>query len=138
MQHEIQEIVDRETRAWDTQDIPLLLSIFHPDMVWVWPPTSTDHDPVTWEMPLGKFDWQRWTQFYRKFFDTFQLTHNRRETVRIEVSDQGDGAFAVVDIDTLWISHNGEESHWLGRVCKVYAKVDGEWKLTMHTGVLTY
>ena len=31
---EIREIVDRETRAWDTQDAELLLSVFHPDMVW--------------------------------------------------------------------------------------------------------
>ena len=29
----IHEIVDRETRAWDTQDVELLLSVFHPDMV---------------------------------------------------------------------------------------------------------
>ena len=29
----IREVVERETRAWDTQDVELLLSIFHPDMV---------------------------------------------------------------------------------------------------------
>src|SRR4028119_2309803 len=34
---EIREIVDRETRAWDTQDAELLLSVFHPDMVWPCP-----------------------------------------------------------------------------------------------------
>lgn len=34
---EIEEIIDRETRAWDTKDVDLLLSIFHTDMVWVWP-----------------------------------------------------------------------------------------------------
>ncbi len=38
---EIKEIVDRETRAWDTQDADLLLSVFHPvfhpDIVWPWP-----------------------------------------------------------------------------------------------------
>jgi ketosteroid isomerase-like protein len=66
------------------------------------------------------------------------LVHNRRETGKIEVSQQGDGALAVVDIDTLWRSAEGDESHWKGRVCKVYAKVDGEWKMTMHTGVLEY
>jgi uncharacterized protein (TIGR02246 family) len=42
----IRDIVDRETRAWDTQDVQLLLSVFHPDMVWVWPPTYTSYDPV--------------------------------------------------------------------------------------------
>ncbi|MDF1514547.1 MAG: nuclear transport factor 2 family protein [Anaerolineae bacterium] len=138
MEQDIQEIVDRETRAWDTQDIPLLLSVFHPDMVWPWPPTSSDHDPITWELTLGKFDYERWTQFYRQFFDTFQLIHNRRKTVRVEISLQGDGALAVVDIDTQWKGKHGEESHWLGRVCKVYAKVENEWKLIMHTGALTY
>jgi hypothetical protein len=30
---EIKEIVDRETRAWNTQDVDLLTSIFHRDMV---------------------------------------------------------------------------------------------------------
>jgi hypothetical protein len=27
---EIEEIVNRETRAWDTGDVELLLTIFHP------------------------------------------------------------------------------------------------------------
>ena len=30
---EIEEIVDRETRARDTGDVDLLLTVFHPDMV---------------------------------------------------------------------------------------------------------
>ena len=30
---EIKEIVDRETQAWDQQDLAKLMSIFHPDMV---------------------------------------------------------------------------------------------------------
>ena len=138
MKNEIQEIIDRETQAWDTQNVAQLLSIFHPDMVWPWPPTSDDHDPMKWTMVLGKFDSQRWRQFYQEFFEEYKYIHNKRETKKITVSEQGDGAFAVVDIDTLWVDKNGQESHWLGRVCKVYAKVCGEWKLTMHTGVLTY
>lgn len=136
--HEIQEIVDRETRAWDTQDVDLLLSVFHPDMVWPWPPTNGDHDPVTWVMVLGKFDPERWRQFYRQFFREHTLVRNKRETIKIEVSRQGDGALAVVDVDTLWIDGAGHQDHWRGRVCKVYAKVDGAWKMTMHTGVLLY
>jgi hypothetical protein len=48
------------------------------------------------------------------------------------------GAFAVVDIDTLWRRSDGVEQHWLGRVCKVYAFVKGEWKMTAHTGALDY
>ena len=45
---------------------------------------------------------------------------------------------AVVDIDTLWRDSQGGEQRWKGRVCKVYAKVGGAWKMTMHTGVLEY
>jgi hypothetical protein len=37
---EIKEIVDRETQAWNQQDLAKLMSIFHPDMVWPWPRTS--------------------------------------------------------------------------------------------------
>jgi hypothetical protein len=135
---EIQEIVDRETRAWDTQDVALLLSLFHPDMVWPWPPANDAHDPVDWVMVLGKFDRKRWTLFYGQFFEEYRLVHNQRKTIKIEISEQGDAAFAVVDIDTLWVDTRGCENHWLGRVCKVYVRIEGEWKMTMHTGVLAY
>jgi hypothetical protein len=135
---EIQEMVDRETQAWDTQDVTLLLSIFHPHMVWPWPPSNDDHDPMNWVMVLGKFDRQRWGLFYRQFFREHQLVHNERRTRKIKISEDGDGAFAVVDIDTLWVDARGRENPWLGRVCKVYARVGREWKMTMHTGALRY
>jgi hypothetical protein len=54
------------------------------------------------------------------------------------ISEEKDGAFAVVDIDTLWIDKNSNKNHWKGRVCKVYSKIGNEWKMTMHTGVLNY
>ncbi len=41
----IEELVDRETRAWDTQNVELLLSLIHPDMVWPWPPTPRSARP---------------------------------------------------------------------------------------------
>jgi ribosomal protein L35AE/L33A len=139
MKEQIQEIVDRETRAWDTQDADLLLSIFHEDMVWPWPEKDTDHDPVRWVMVLGRFDYIRWKEFYTKFFEQHRLAHNHREIIKIAVSDQRDAALAVVDIDTLWVDKNtGKENHWKGRTCKVYSMVGGAWKLTMHTGVLQY
>ena len=138
IQTQIQEIVNRETKAWDTQDVDLLMSIFHPDMVWPWPENNTDHDPMKWEMVLGKFDRQRWGEFYRRFFREYKLVYNKRETQKIVVSKEEDGAFAVVDIDTRWVDSSGEESRWEGRVCKVYAKIGDEWKMTMHTGVLQY
>lgn len=135
----IQEIVDRETRAWDTQDVDLLLSIFHPDMVWPWPPASDVHDPAQWVWGMGRFDSRRWRRAYEELFATHRLIHNRRETVRISLSPEGDGAFAVVDVDTLWRrTDDGSDFHWLGRACKVYSLVSGEWKLTMHTGLLDY
>ena len=135
---QIEEIVNRETRAWDTQDVDLLMTIFHPDMVWPWPRTPQSHDPMDWIIEWGRYDYDRWKSRWQNLFDTHRLVHNKREIKRVEVSPEGDGAFAVVDIDTLWIDENGQENHWLGRVCKVYSKVGNEWKMTMHTGVLDY
>ena len=135
---EITEIVNRETRAWDTQDVSLLISIFHPDMVWPWPKTAKSHDPMEWEMILGKFDETRWKKSWQDLFDTHKLAHNNREIKKIEISKEKDGAFAVVDIDTLWIDEANNRNHWKGRVCKVYSKTDSGWKMTMHTGVLLY
>jgi len=37
---EIEEIVNRETSSWDTQDADKLMTIFHPDMVWPCPKDS--------------------------------------------------------------------------------------------------
>lgn len=135
---EIQEIVDRETRAWDTRDVELLLSVFHPDMVWPWPRTPGSHDPMEWVLEWGRYDRERWGRSWQELFDTHELVRNEREIRKIEVSRQGDGAFAVVDIDTVWRDAYGNESRWKGRVCKVYSRVGGEWKMTMHTGVLEY
>ena len=65
--------------------------------------------------------------------------HNVRRTVRIAVSDEGDGAFAVVDVDTLWRRRSdGETFHWKGRACKGYTRVGDRWLLILHTGLLDY
>jgi len=86
---------------------------------------------------MGRFDPERRRREYGQLFDAWELVHNERETVKIELSPQGDGGFAVVDIDTLWRRRQtGEEMRWKGRVCKVYALVGNEWKLTQHTGAL--
>lgn len=135
---QIEEIVNRETRAWDTQDVDLLLTVFHPDMVWPWPLTPHSHDPMDWVFVLGRYDADRWKRGWQELFRTHRLVHNRREIKKIEISQQGDGAFAVVDIDTLWRDTQGREQHWKGRVCKVYSWLGTEWKMTMHTGVLDY
>jgi SnoaL-like domain len=137
---EIREVVNRETRAWDTQDVELLLSVFHPDMVWPWPATYTSVDPIDWRLVMGRFDATRWRSFFQDLFTTYELVHNRRSIVKIDVSPEADGAIAVVDIDTLWRekSTEDESNHWLGRTCKVYALVAGGWKMTMQTGALRY
>ena len=136
---EIEEVVNRETRAWDTLDVDLLLTVLHPDMVWPWPPHSRAHDPIDWVLVLGRFDRERWRRGWQELFDTHRLVHNRRVIRRIEVSREGDGAFAVVDVDTLWRRPCGEEQHWDGRACKIYTRVkEGEWKLIAQTGLLDY
>ncbi len=138
IEREIEEIVNRETRAWDTQDAELLIGVFHTDMVWPWPPTPQAHDPLDWVMEWGRYDYERWKRGWQELFDTHALAHNRREIKKIVVSKEGDGAFAVVDIDTLWIARDGGHNHWKGRTCKIYSKVGGHWKMTAQTGVLDY
>jgi ketosteroid isomerase-like protein len=137
---DVRAAIDRETRAWDAQDVDLLLSVFHPDMVWPWPRTYTSVDPIDWRLVLGRFDADRWRAVYEELFAAYELVHNRRTVAKIEVSAEGDGAIAVVDIDTFWRARTaGEEDyHWLGRTCKVYALMPDGWKMTMQTGALQY
>jgi Domain of unknown function (DUF4440) len=136
----VREVVDRETRAWDTQDVDLLLSVFHADMVWAWPRTYTSFDPVDWVLKMGRFDAERWRLSYGELLERYELVHNRRSIVTIEVSAEADGAMAVVDIDTLWRERaTGDESnHWLGRTCKLYALTPDGWKMTSQVGALQY
>jgi ketosteroid isomerase-like protein len=136
---EIHAMVDRETRAWDEQDAEALVALFHPDMVWPWPPDSSSHDPATWVFPLGRYDRARWKAGWEDLFRTHELVHNRRRTARIEISPEQDGAFAVVDVDTLWRRRSdGGLFHWKGRACKGYTKAGGRWWLIYHTGLLHY
>jgi hypothetical protein len=108
-------------------------------MVWPWPPDNSSHDPAGWVFPMGRYDRERWKARWEDLFQKCELVHNRRSTVRISVSAEGDGAFAVVDVDTLWRSRtDGTSSHWKGRVCKGYARVGPRWLLVCHTGLLEY
>lgn len=131
-------MVNRETEAWNRKDADTLLSLFHPDMVWPWPRTPQSHDPLDWVMVLGRYERGRWKQVWQELFDSHELVHNRRQIRKILISEQGDAAFAVVDVDTFWRSHKGSDFHWKGRACKVYSKIGNEWKMTMHTGLLEY
>lgn len=76
---------------------------------------------------MGKFDHNRWSLIYKDWFANFSITRNNRRTQKITI--QGDGAFAIVDIDTLWIKSNGESSHWQGRTGKTYVKTTAGWKM---------
>jgi ketosteroid isomerase-like protein len=135
----IRDLVERETEAWNRQDAETLVSLFHPDMVWPWPPDVTAHDPALWVFPLGRFDRERWKKGWEELFRDHELVHNRRTTVRIVVSEEGDGGFAVVDVDTLWRRRDtGEGFPWKGRACKGYTKVGDRWFLILHTGLLDY
>ena len=138
VEDEIREMVDRETRAWDALDADALVDIFHPDMVWPWPPDAQTHDPAGWILAQGRYDRVRWRRGWENLFETHQLVHNKREIVMIAVSAEGDGAFAVVDVDTLWRTMSGQDFNWKGRACKVYTRVRGEWKMIFQTGLLTY
>ena len=80
-EREIEEIVHRETRAWDRKDADLLLTVFHPDMVWPWPPDARSHDPALWVMELGRFDAERWRRSWQELFDTHALVHNQRRLI---------------------------------------------------------
>jgi len=109
-------------------------------MVWPWPRTFDSHDPVDWAFEVGMFDYQRWKKIYKEFFKSHILVHNKRIIQKIVISDQKDGAFAVVDVDTLWKNAKTQKDFlWKARACKIYTKMsDGEWKLISHTGLLNY
>jgi ketosteroid isomerase-like protein len=93
---------------------------------------------MDWVMVMGRYDRERWQWDWQQLFDTHTLIHNRRKIQKIEISEHGDGAFAVVDVDTLWRDADGQDFLWKGRACKVYSRIGGEWKMTMHTGLLEY
>lgn len=132
-------MVERETAAWNAKDADGLVALFHEDMVWPWPSAATGHDPAGWTTGMGRFDAARWRASWQALFDEHDLVANDRTIVRVEVTPEGDGGFAVVDVDTVWRRHDdGAEQRWRGRACKVYSRVRGEWKLIMHTGLLDY
>src|SRR6267154_5008829 len=74
VEKEILEIVHRETRAWNAKDVGLRITVFHPDMVWPWPPNSDAHDPMNWLLVLGRFDAARWKKVWQDLFFFFNDT----------------------------------------------------------------
>ena len=137
-EREIQALVDRETAA-NRQDAEALVALFHPEHGLA---LATGHPGPTIglvDLPQGRYDRERWKAGWQELFQTHDLVHNLRKTVRIALSAEGDGAFAVVDVDTLWRKKAGDGLfHWKGRACKGYTKVRGEWLLIFHTGLLDH
>jgi ketosteroid isomerase-like protein len=139
IEDEIQLMIDVETDAWNRKDANALVDLFHPDMVWPWPPDAESHDPVKWVFPLGRYNRDRWKRGWEELFDEYELVHNNRTTVKILLSEEKDGAFAVVDVDTLWRHRKTQDPfHWKGRAGKGYTKVEHKWLLIYHTGLLIY
>jgi ketosteroid isomerase-like protein len=135
----IMAMVNRETEAWNSKDVDQLVSIFHQEMVWPWPPTQSHHDPMDWLLVLGKFNALRWGRNWQELFDSHDLVRNDRKIQKIVVSNEEDGAFAVVDVDTLWKNKKtGEEMNWKGRTCKTYTLTESGWKMIHQVGVLDY
>jgi ketosteroid isomerase-like protein len=85
---QIRALVDAETAAWNARDAGALAALFHPDTVWPWPLNSTAHDPMQWVMPLGRYNRERWIRSWQELFDSHDLVHNRRRTLRVVVSEQ--------------------------------------------------
>ena len=50
---------------------------------------------------VGRFNYERWRKGWQELFDSHRLVHNIRTTQKIIISPEGDGAFAVVYVDTL-------------------------------------
>ena len=140
VKRQIQALIDRETLGLNSKNPDLLLDFVHPDMVWPWPPTSRAHDPIEWRFVLGRFNKERWRQYFQALFDQYELAHNNRNTVKIEVSPEEDAAFAILDIDSLWRDKDTrQEIQWKGRVCKFYTKITGgDWMFIFQTGPLDY
>ena len=144
---EIKEIVERESRAFEMADAKLMLTIYHPDMVWAWPPHAKAHDPMEWIMRVGRFDYDRWLHLTQLFMDTHKLIQNERAIKKILMSDEQVGALAVGDINTVFEQSPDEESPWSdgggrlevkGRAAKIYTTVGDEWKLLYQPGTMHY
>jgi len=115
MKKEIQALIDGETLGLNTKNPDLFLDMIHSDMVWPWPPTPRDHHPVRWKFVVGRFNKERWRQYFQALFDHYDLVHNHRETIKVEVSLEEDAAFAIMDVDSLWRDKDSkQEIHWEG------------------------
>ena len=94
---EIQAMVDRETAAWDARDAEALVALFHPDMVWPWPPDAGSHDSGHLGVPAGSLRSRPLESGVGgpvQHATTSSTTGGARSGS--SCPDEGDGGFAVV------------------------------------------
>src|SRR5260370_19675100 len=118
-------MVDRGTRSWNEQDAEARVELFHPDMVWPWPPDPLAHDPVGWILTQGRYDRERWRRGWQHLFDTHELLHNNRSIVMIAVSAEGNGGVAGGHVDTPRRPSTGHDFRWEGPGGKHYTLLHG-------------
>lgn len=129
----IEEMVHRETQAWDESDVDLLLSLFHPDMIWIWPADGHVGDLLASKLQVGRFDPDRWQAGWSGIF-SHELLRNNRRVLSVTASPEGDSAVAVVDVETSWRTPQGQAG-WSGRATKCYVRVGDGWKMIAHIGL---
>jgi hypothetical protein len=83
----------------------------------------------------GRFNRERWRPGREELFRTHELVHNRRRTVHIVASAEGDGAFAAVDVDTM-CRRQADAPAPPG--LQGHSRVGGAWSLIFHTGLLRF
>jgi ketosteroid isomerase-like protein len=129
----IEEMVHREAQAWDERDVDLLLSTFHPDLVWVWPADGEAGDLTATKLQVSRFDPDRWHQGWSRIFSN-ELLVNRRRVLSVTPSPEGDSGVAIVDVETFWRTPQGQAG-WRGRATKCYVRVGDGWKLMTQIGL---
>ena len=74
-------------------------------------------------------------EIFRRIRDRPQLSLHEK----IFVSPEGDGGFAVVDIDTYWRKRDGSgDLPNKGRACKIYTLMPDGWKMLHQPGTMQY
>lgn len=88
---------------------------------------------------MGRFDAARWRAIYTTCSPPMSSSTTGAARRACHCRRRTPAASPWFDVDTLWRRRvDGGDLHWKGRASKVYAPVDHEWKLTMHTGLPAY
>lgn len=129
----IKELVERETQAWNEGDVDLLLSLFHPDLIWIWPASGYAGDLLASQLQVSRFDPDRWQAGWSGILAN-ELLVNDRQILSITESPEGDSAVAVVNVETRWRTPKGEAG-WTGQATKCFVRTGDDWKMIAHIGL---